>query len=54
MDLQKSKQDLTKEEREEAKKVTNNNMFVGSTTEWLRLLLKKENVITGKPKKYWI
>ena len=45
MDLQKQKKDLTKEEREDAKNVTNNNMFVGSTTDLQRMLLNKDNVI---------
>ena len=45
MDLQKTKKDLTKEEREEAKSVTNNNVFVGSTTDLQRMLLNKDNVI---------
>lgn len=45
MDLQKQKKDLTREEREEAKNVTNNNMFVGSTTDLQRMLLNKDNVI---------
>lgn len=45
MDLQKQKKDLTKEEREEAKNVTNNNMFVGSTTDLQRMLLNQDNVI---------
>jgi|TARA_B100001094_G_scaffold93238_1_gene89131 hypothetical protein len=45
MDLQKAKKDLTQEEREEAKKVTNNNVFVGSTTDLQRMLLDKDNVI---------
>ena len=45
MNLQKQKKDLTKEEREEAKNVTNNNMFVGSTTDLQRMLLNKDNVI---------
>ena len=50
MDLQKQKKDLTKEEREEAKTVTNNNMFVGSTTDLQRMLLNKDNVIDGDVK----
>lgn len=50
MDLQKQKKDLTKEEREEAKTVTNNNMFVGSTTDLQRMLLNKNNVIDGDVK----
>ena len=43
MSLQKQKKDLTLEEREEAKTVTNNNMFVGSTADLQRLLLNKDN-----------
>ena len=38
MALQKTKKDLKKEE-EETKRITNNNVFVGSTTELQRLLL---------------
>ena len=45
MKLQKDKADITKEERAEAKKVTNNNVFVGSTTDLQRMLLKKDEVI---------
>ena len=45
MKLQKDKADITKEEREEAKKVTNNNVFVGSTTDLQRMLLQKDRVI---------
>ena len=45
MNLQKQKKDLTKEEREEAKNVTNNNMFVGSTTDLQKMLLNQDNVI---------
>ena len=45
MNLQKQKKDLTREEREEAKNVTNNNMFVGSTTDLQRMLLNQDNVI---------
>lgn len=48
MALQKQKKDLTQEEREEAKNVTNNNMFVGSTADLQRLLLKKDNVIDAE------
>lgn len=47
MALQKSKKDLKKEE-DESKRITNNNVFVGSTTELQRLLLddgKKDNII---------
>ena len=45
MKLQKDKADITKEERDEAKKVTNNNVFVGSTTDLQRMLLQKDRVI---------
>jgi hypothetical protein len=48
MDLQKTKKDLTKEETEEAKRVTNNNVFVGSTTDLQRMLLNKDNVIDAE------
>ena len=48
MSLQKHKKDLTQEEREEAKNVTNNNMFVGSTADLQRLLLNKDNVIDAE------
>jgi len=48
MSLQKQKRDLTQEEREEAKTVTNNNMFVGSTADLQRLLLNKDNVIDAE------
>lgn len=43
MSLQKQKKDLTKEEREEQKRVTNNNVFIGSTTDLQRMLLKKDD-----------
>ena len=45
MKLQKDKADITKEEREEAKKITNNNVFVGSTADLQRMLLQKDKVI---------
>jgi len=48
MKLQKAKKDLTKEER---KQVTNNNVFVGSTTDLQRMLLNKEDVIDVEPNK---
>ena len=48
MKLQKDKADITKEERAEAKKVTNNNVFVGSTTDLQRMLLKKDNIIDAE------
>jgi hypothetical protein len=51
MNLQKQKKDLQKDEKEEAKRVTNNNMFVGSTTDLQRMLLNRDNVIDGEVKK---
>lgn len=49
MSLQKSKKDLSKES-EETKKITNNNVFVGSTTELQRMLLnmRGEKVIDAE------
>ena len=47
MALQKQKKDLTQKE-EEARRVTNNNVFVGSTTDLQRMLLNKDNVIDAK------
>ena len=46
MDLQKSKKDLQKSDKndDDVKQVTNNNMFVGSVTDLQRMLLDK-NVI---------
>ena len=41
MALQKQKKDLQKDEKEEARQVTNNNMFVGSTAELQQMLLGK-------------
>tara|TARA_B100000902_G_scaffold310336_1_gene299925 strand:- start:7393 stop:7800 length:408 start_codon:yes stop_codon:yes gene_type:complete len=48
MKLQKDKADITKDEKEEAKRVTNNNVFVGSTTDLQRMLLDKDKVIDAK------
>jgi len=50
MALQKQKKDLQKDENEEKRQVTNNNMFVGSTTDLQRMLLNKDNVIDAKVK----
>ena len=49
MKLQKDKEDL-KKVQDTAKKVTNNNVFVGSTTDLQRMLLDKDNVIDAKSK----
>ena len=43
MTLQKAKKDLTQDN--EKKEVTNNNLFVGSTTDLQRMLLDKDNII---------
>ena len=50
MSLQNKKKDLTADETEKQKNVTNNNMFVGSTTDLQRLLLDRDNVIDAKVK----
>ena len=47
MKLQKDKEDL-KKVQDTAKKVTNNNLFVGSTTDLQRMLLDKDKVIDAK------
>jgi hypothetical protein len=54
MDLQKSNRDLTGEGKK-SKEVTNNNLFVGSTTDLQRLFGKydkenKEKIIDATPK----
>ena len=47
MSLQKNKQDLV-DKKEEKSKVTNNNMFIGSTTDLQRMLLNTdEKLIDG-------
>lgn len=48
MSLQKNKQDLVGKKEEEKSKITNNNMFIGSTTDLQRMLIdNKEKVIDG-------
>ena len=42
MALQKSKKEINKQDEEEKKQITNNNVFVGSTTD-LQRILQKEN-----------
>ena len=44
MSLQKIKKDLNKED-DEQRKITNNNVFVGSTEELQRMLLDKDQII---------
>lgn len=49
MALQKAKKDLTKDEKqEEARRVTNNNVFVGSTTDLQRMLMDKNKIIDAE------
>ena len=43
MKLQKNKKELT--EDDVRREITNNNVFVGSTTELQRMLLDKDNII---------
>jgi hypothetical protein len=51
MALQKSKQDLVgKKEKEEAGKVTNNNMFIGSTTDLQRMLINNDEKVINADK----
>ena len=47
MKLQKSKKELTQDDVK--KEITNNNVFVGSTTELQRMLLDKDDVIDVEP-----
>jgi hypothetical protein len=51
MALQKAKKDLKDEKKDdEAKRVTNNNMFVGSTTDLQKMLLDRDRVIDAENK----
>ncbi len=50
MALQKSKQDLVGKKEEEAGKVTNNNMFIGSTTDLQRMLLNNDEKVINADK----
>ena len=45
MALQKANKELTQDEREEVRRLTQNNVFIGSTTDLQRLLLDKDRVI---------
>ena len=49
MDLNKKQKDLKAPDKNEAKQITNNNVFLGSTTDLQRLLhnTKDEKVISG-------
>lgn len=49
MSLQKAKKDLAKDDKqEEAKRVTNNNVFVGSTTDLQRMLIDNNKIIDAE------
>ena len=48
LNSQKKKKDLNKEDEEINRKVTNNNVFVGSTTDLQRMLLDKDHVIDAE------
>jgi hypothetical protein len=49
MALQKAKKDLSKDDKqEEAKRVTNNNVFVGSTTDLQRMLIDNNKIIDAE------
>jgi hypothetical protein len=51
MSLQKAKKDLNDEKKDdEARKVTNNNVFVGSTTDLQKMLLDRDRVIDAENK----
>lgn len=51
MALQKAKKDLNDEKKDdEARKVTNNNVFVGSTTDLQKMLLDRDRVIDAENK----
>ena len=45
MDLNKKHKEVTKEEQLEQKQITNNNVFLGSTTDLQRLLLKDDEKV---------
>ena len=51
MALQKAKKDLKDDKKDdEAKRVTNNNVFVGSTTDLQKMLLDRDRVIDAENK----
>jgi hypothetical protein len=45
MDLNKKHKEVVKEDKPEQKQITNNNVFLGSTTDLQRLLQNEEKVI---------
>jgi len=48
MSLQKTKKDLKQDKEDETKRITNNNVFVGSTTDLQRMLLDKDRIIDAE------
>lgn len=48
MSLQKQKKDLQSDKEDDVKKITNNNVFVGSTSDLQRMLLDKDNIIDAE------
>lgn len=49
MDLNKKNKEITKEEQEKVKQITNNNVFLGSTTELQKLLQNERKIIDAEP-----
>ncbi len=49
MDLNIKNKDISKEDREEVKQITNNNVFLGSTADLQRLLQDEENIVDAEP-----
>lgn len=47
MDLNKKNKEINKEDREQVKQITNNNVFLGSTTDLQRLLQDERKTIDG-------
>ena len=48
MSLQKTKKDLKQDKEDDTKRITNNNVFVGSTTDLQRMLLDKDRIIDAE------
>lgn len=49
MDLNIKNKDISKEDKEEVKQITNNNVFLGSTADLQRLLQDEKNIIDAEP-----
>jgi ABC-type proline/glycine betaine transport system substrate-binding protein len=49
MDLNIKNKDISKEDKEEVKQITNNNVFLGSTADLQRLLQDEEKIIDAEP-----